>query len=70
MNLKISKIEEYVNIYNKKLFVRNYFSKCTEVHLEINLFISDMEVYLVKCFLLNIHDLRSETKGSRFESGC
>ena len=27
----MSKIEEYVNIHNEKLFVRIYFSKCSEV---------------------------------------
>ena len=36
--------------------MRNYFSKCSEIHLEINFVISDMEVYLVKFFLLNIHE--------------
>ena len=55
-NEKYLKIEEYVNIYNKKLFVRNYFSKCSEVHLMVNFVINDMEVYLVKFFLLNIHE--------------
>ena len=37
MNLKISKNREIYEHYNKKLFVRNYFSKCSEVHLKINL---------------------------------
>ena len=37
--------------------MRNYFWKCSEVvHLKINFVISDMEVYLVKFFLLNIHE--------------
>ena len=36
--------------------MRNYFSKCSEVHLKINFIISDMEVYLLKFFLLNIHE--------------
>ena len=39
-----------------KLFVRNYFSKCSEVHLKINFVISDMEVYLVKLSPLNIYE--------------
>ena len=34
----------------------NYFSKCSEVHLKINFVISEMKVYLVKFFLLNIHE--------------
>ena len=59
MNWKYLKIEEYVNIYNKKLFVRNYFSKCSEVHLKINLVISEMKEYLAKFFLLNIHEATS-----------
>ena len=42
--------------YNKKLFMRNYFSKCSEVHLKINFVISDMIVYLVKFFLVNINE--------------
>ena len=34
----------------------NNFSKCSEVHLKINfVVISEMKVYLVKLFLLNIH---------------
>ena len=36
--------------------MRNYFSKCSEVQLKIKFVISDMEVYLVKFFLLNIHE--------------
>ena len=36
--------------------MRNYFSKCSEVHLKINFIIIDMEVYLVKLFRLNIHE--------------
>ena len=36
--------------------MRNYFSKCSEVHLKINFAISDMVMYLVKFFLLNIHE--------------
>ena len=51
---KYQTIEEYVNIYNKKLFMRNYLSKSSEVHLNMNFVISDMKVYLVKFFLLNI----------------
>ena len=34
----------------------NYFSKCSEVHLKINFVISEMKVYFVKFFLLNIDD--------------
>ena len=36
--------------------MRNYFSKSSEVHLKINFVISDMVAYLVKFFLLNIHE--------------
>ena len=36
--------------------MRNYFSKCSEVQLKINFVISDVEAYLVKFFLLNIHE--------------
>ena len=37
--------------------MKNYFWKCSEVvHLKINFVISDMEVYLVKFFLLNIRE--------------
>ena len=43
--------------------MRNYISKCSEVQLEINFFISKMKVYLEKFFLLNIHEVTS----SRFE---
>ena len=43
-------------MYNNKLLVRNYFSKCSEVHLKINFVISDMKMYLVKFFLVNIHE--------------
>ena len=50
----------YVNIYNKKLFVRNYFSKYSEVQLEINFVISEIKVYLEKFFLLNIHEAKSQ----------
>ena len=32
---KYLKIEEYVNIYNKKLFVRNYFSKNLKIKLNV-----------------------------------
>ena len=40
-----------------RVFVRNYFWKCSEkVHLKINFVISDMEVYLVKLFVLNIQE--------------
>ena len=53
---KYLKIEENVNICAKKLFVWNYFSKCSEVHLKRNVVTSDMEVYLVKFFFLNIHE--------------
>ena len=56
LNLKISKNRGICKHYNKKLFVRNYFSKCSEVHLMVNFVINDMEVYLVKFFLLNIHE--------------
>ena len=57
LNLKISKNRGICKHYNKKLFVRNYFWKCSEVvHLKINFVISDMEVYLVKFFLLNIYE--------------
>ena len=35
---------EPVNIYNEKLLVRNYFSKLSEVHLEINFVITEMKV--------------------------
>ena len=56
---KYLKIEEYVNIYNTKLFVRNYFSKYPEVQLEINFVISKMKVYLEKVFLPNIHKATS-----------
>ena len=55
LNLKISKNTGICKHYNKTLFVRNYFSKCSEVHLKINFVNSDMEVYFVKFFLLNIH---------------
>ena len=34
----------------------NYFSKCLEVHLKTNFVISEMKVYVVKFFLLNIHE--------------
>ena len=37
----------------------NYFSKCSEVHLEVNSVISEMKVYLEKFFLLNIHETTS-----------
>ena len=36
--------------------MRNYFSKCSEVHVKINFVINDMVVYLVKFFLLNIYE--------------
>ena len=40
-----------------RVFVRNYFWKCSEkVHLKINFVISDMEVFLVKLFVLNIQE--------------
>ena len=35
--------------------MRNYFSKCSEAHLKINFVISDVVVYLVRFFLLNIY---------------
>ena len=47
-------MKEYVNINNKKPLRRNHFSKSSEVHSKINFVISDMVVYLVKFFLLNI----------------
>ena len=56
MNWKISKNRATCKHYNEKLFVRNYFSKYSEVHLKINFVIIDMEVYLVKFFLVNIHE--------------
>ena len=34
----------------------SYFSKYLEMHLKINFVISEMKVYLVKFFLLNIHE--------------
>ena len=34
----------------------NYFLKCSEVHVKINFVISEMKVYLIKFFLLNIHE--------------
>ena len=34
--------------------MRNYFSKSSEVHLKINFVISEIKVYLVRFFLLNI----------------
>ena len=34
----------------------NYFSKCSEVPIKINFVISEMKVYLVRFFLLNIHE--------------
>ena len=55
-SLKISKNTWNVNIYNRKLFTMNNFSKCSEVHFKINFVISEMKVYLVKLFLLNIHE--------------
>ena len=39
--------------------MRDYISKCSEVHLKINFFISDMKVYLVKFFFRNIHEANS-----------
>ena len=54
LNWKISK--NRVCKHDKKLFVRNYFSKCSEVLLKINFVISDMEVYLVKLSPLNIYE--------------
>ena len=59
LNWKISKNRKYVNVYNKKLFLRNYFSKCSEVHLKIKFVISNMKVYLVKFLLLNVHEATS-----------
>ena len=59
---KYLEIEEYVNIYNRKLFVTNYFSKYSEgseVHLKIDFVISEMKVYLVKFFLVNNHEVTS-----------
>ena len=49
----MSKSRGISKYYSNKLFVRNYFSKYSEVHLKINFVISDMEVYLEKFFLLN-----------------
>ena len=45
----------FSNIYNKTLFVRNYFSKCSEEYFKINFVISDTKVYLAKVFPLNTH---------------
>ena len=53
------KIEEYVNVYNKKLFLKNYFSKYSGVQIQINFVISKIKVYLEKFFLLNIHEATS-----------
>ena len=39
--------------------MRNYFSECPEVHLKTNFVISDMKVFLVKLFLLNINEATS-----------
>ena len=36
--------------------MRNYFSKCSEVLLQINFVISDMVVELAKFFLLDTHE--------------
>ena len=50
--------------------MRNYFSKCSEVHLEINFVISEMKVYPVKFFFLNIHEATSSLhldKPQRYE---
>ena len=41
------------------LFVRNYFSACSEVLLKINFVISQMETYLMSFFVLNIHEATS-----------
>ena len=41
------------------LFVRNYFSACSEVLLKINFVISQMETYLMSFFILNIHEATS-----------
>ena len=41
------KIEEYVNIYDCKLFARNYSSECSEVLLKFNFVISEMKLYLM-----------------------
>ena len=55
LNQKISKNRGISkHLYNKKLFVKNYFSKYSEVQLLINFVISEMKVYLGKFFLLNI----------------
>ena len=59
MNWKISKNEKYINIYDTKLFVSNYFSECSGVLLKINFVINELKVYLVKFFLLNIHEVTS-----------
>ena len=56
MNLKMSKNREICKHYNKKLFVRNYFSKRSEVHLKINFVISDLEKLFAKFFRLNIYE--------------
>ena len=39
--------------------MKNYFSKCSEVHLKINFVISEMKGYVVKFLLLNIHEVTS-----------
>ena len=53
---KYLKIEGYVNVYCGKMFVRNYFSGCSEVLSKINFVISKMKVYLINFSLLNIHE--------------
>ena len=42
--------------YNTMLFVRNHLSECLEVHLQINLAISEVKLYLMNFILLNIHE--------------
>ena len=52
---KYLKLEEYLNIDDGKLLVRNYFAECSEVLLQSNFVISDIKVYLMNVFILNIH---------------
>ena len=53
---KYLKIEEYVKIYDKRLFEGNYYSKCPGVLLKIGFFTCEIKVYLMKFFLLDIHE--------------
>ena len=57
---KYPKIEEYVNIYNKKLLVRNYFSKCSEVHLKVV-----SATFLLVCFVY-LKESTCKTKKNAF----